>query len=308
MNIRRIKFKQLRNEAHYEILVVVNSLLSKFPAVKALISVFYTLFTQLLEQEKQLVDATKKSPLTGKLAEADKRIDRDITAIRDAIRSAMNHFNASIADAAKQLNIRLKDFGNIRDKPYEEESAAVQVLVSDLQTTFSSQVQTVGIQQWITELSEAETLFTNLYLQRNAEEAGRPQGNMKQIRKDIEAVYDKMTTTIQNNLNTTGEATSGRFVLELNEAVKYANDHTYHKKKTDIAETTVASIADQPYTGQQVIVIPDVRHENMPLVLATDFTVSYSNNIQPGNARIVLRGKGNYKGVKTVTFNISRSD
>ena len=283
---------------------VVLNLINKFANVKALISVFFTPFTQKLDAEKKLVDAAKKSPLTEKLADADKRIDRDITAIRDAIKSAMNHFNTAIADAAKQLYARLGDFGNIRDKPYEEESAAVQILVNDLQTTFASQVQLVGLQAWVSELAEAEAVFTNLYLQRNAEEAARPQGNMAQARKEVEAVYQQIVTTVRNNLNTTGEGTCGQFTKELNEAIKYANDHAHHRTKLDIAAATVKTIADQPYTGRQVIVIPEVWYEHVPLVLATDFTVAYADNIRPGNAQLIIRGKGNYKGSKTVTFGI----
>ena len=304
MIINKIKFTQLRNEAHYEFLVVFNSLLNKFAAVRSLVNAFLTTFTQLLEKEKQLVDAAKKSPLTEKLAEADRRIDRDVTAIREAIRSAMHHFNASIAEAAKQLNVRLKDFGNIREKPYEEESAAVQVLVSDLQTKFASQVSTVGLGPWVSELNDAEAAFTALYLQRNAELAALPQENMAQVRKDIEDVYEKMITTVQNSLNTTGEATSGQFARELNEAIRYANEHAHHRTRLDIAGATVLSIPDQPYTGRQVIVIPNVWYEHVPLILATDFNVSFADNIQPGNARLTVRGIGNYKGSKTVTFNI----
>ena len=304
MEIKKIRLSHLRNEAHYEFLVVFDSLLNKFPAVKALINNFYTPFTQLLDTEKHFVDAAQKSPLTDKLVEADNRIDRDITAFRNTVKASVNHFNTAIAEAAKSLYLRLKEFGYISKKPYEEESAAMQIFVSDLQTTFAQQVQTLGLAQWVAELADAETAFTNLYLQRNAEKAARPQGSMKHTRKNIEAVYRKIITTVQNNLDTTGEATCGRFALELNEALKYAGNHIRHRKKTDIAEATVAAIPGQPCTGRQVIVIPDVRIDGVPLVLATDFTVAYKNNILPGNAQLVIRGTGDFKGSKTVTFNI----
>jgi hypothetical protein len=305
MNILRIRFGHLRNEAHYEILVIFDSLLNKFTVVKALVSMFYTLFLQLLNREKQLVDAAKKSPLTEDLTEADKRIDRDLTAMRDAVKSAMNHFTPSVAKAGKELYERLKDFGNIREKSYEEESAAVQVLISDLQTKFAPQVAAVGLTQWLSELYNAEAAFTAIYLQRNAEDSAREQDNMKEVRKEIEAVYKKMIIIIENNMNTTGEATCGQFARELNEAIKYANEHIHRHVKTDIAEATVKTIDDQPYTSRPVIFIPEVWHNHRELVATVDYTFTFRNNIQPGNAELILRGIGDFKGKKTVTFTIA---
>jgi hypothetical protein len=304
MNISRIIFGHLRNEAHYEILVVFDSLLNKFSAVKALINLFYTLFQQLLNREKQLVDAAKKSPLTEELVDTDKRIDRDITAMRDAVKSAMNHFTPAIAKAGKELYERMKDFGNIREKPYEEESAAVQVLVSDLQTKFATQVSTVGLAAWVSELAVAEAAFTALYLQRNAEDSARAQESMKEVRREIEAVYRKMIVLIENNMNTTGEATCGPFARELNEAIKYANEHIHRRKKADIAEATVKTVADQPYTGRPVIFFPEVWYGHRELVATVDYTFAFRNNIQPGNAELLLRGIGDFKGRKSVTFTI----
>jgi hypothetical protein len=305
MDILRIRFAHLRNEAHYEILVVFDSLLTKFPAVKSLITLFYTLFLQLLNREKLLVDAAKKSPLTEDLVDADKRIDRDTVAMRDAVKSAMNHFTPAIAKAGKELYIRMKDFGNIREKPYEEESAAVQVLVSDLQTKFAPQVSTVGLTPWVAELAAAEAAFTAIYMQRNTEDSARSQDNMKEVRREIEAVYRKMIVVIDNNLNITGEATCGQFARELNEAIKYANEHIHHRVKTDIAEATVNTVEDRPYTGRPIVFIPEVWHDHRELVATVDYVFAFRNNIQPGNAELILRGAGNFKGKKTVTFTIA---
>jgi hypothetical protein len=50
--------------------------------------------------------------------------------------------------------------------------------------------------------------------------------------------------------------------------------------------------------------MPQVRYEDRMLVFATDFTVTYSNNIQRGNTELIVHGKGEFKGKKIVTFNI----
>jgi hypothetical protein len=86
--------------------------------------------------------------------------------------------------------------------------------------------------------------------------------------------------------------------------VKYFNEHSHVKTKKDIETAIVETIPDQTFTGEQIIVIPQVRYEDRMLVFATDFTVTYSNNIQRGNAELIVHGKGEFKGKKIVTFNI----
>jgi hypothetical protein len=53
MNIKTIKFNYLRNEGHYEFLVVFLNLLNKFPGVLALVLMLVAEFERLLELEKK---------------------------------------------------------------------------------------------------------------------------------------------------------------------------------------------------------------------------------------------------------------
>lgn len=43
------------------------------------------------------------------------------------------------------------------------------------------------------------------------------------------------------------------------------------------------------------------------LIAGTDYTVSYSNNMEVGSAKAVITGKGNYTGSVTKTFEIIKS-
>jgi hypothetical protein len=44
------------------------------------------------------------------------------------------------------------------------------------------------------------------------------------------------------------------------------------------------------------------------LVKDTDYTVTYKNNTEAGTAEVVITGKGNYKGTKTLSFTIDKAD
>ena len=58
------------------------------------------------------------------------------------------------------------------------------------------------------------------------------------------------------------------------------------------------------YTGSAIKPIITVKAGNTVLKAGTDYTVSYSNNVKTGKAKLTVKGIGKYAGTKTATFNI----
>ncbi|MDR3328854.1 MAG: DUF6261 family protein, partial [Prevotellaceae bacterium] len=260
LKINAILFHYQRNEAHLEFLLEFRKLLDKFPEARAQVEPLCGAFDPLLALEQKLVDAARASSFTQLLAEADHRIDRDVAAIKAAIASALHHFDPTVAEAARALHDRLKVFGNIRAKAYEEESAAVQQLLHDLQGQLAQQVRlVVGLQAWVQELATAEAEFVSLFERRNTELADRPQENLRSVRRQVEEVYHKITACLDTDLILHGEERCGELARQLNEEVKYFNEHNHQHRKKDLAAAgacAVAPIAPQPYTGKPIAVIP----------------------------------------------------
>ncbi|SCW29947.1 Glucan-binding domain-containing protein (YG repeat) [Ruminococcaceae bacterium YRB3002] len=71
-----------------------------------------------------------------------------------------------------------------------------------------------------------------------------------------------------------------------------------------ISGATISSIADQKYTGSAIKPAVTVKDGSVTLVKDTDYTVSYSNNVNVGTATVTVKGKGNYSGTKYATFKI----
>ena len=66
-------------------------------------------------------------------------------------------------------------------------------------------------------------------------------------------------------------------------------------------------IADITYTGDAVRPEVTVYSGKTLLKQDKDYTVSYKDNTKPGaNAKVIIKGKGNYKGTVTTTFKVSR--
>ena len=78
------------------------------------------------------------------------------------------------------------------------------------------------------------------------------------------------------------------------------------KPKTDISGCTISlSPSSYTYNGTAREPLVTVKDGYTTLTKGTDFTVSYSNNVNVGTATATVRGIGNYTGTKTATFSIN---
>ncbi len=72
-----------------------------------------------------------------------------------------------------------------------------------------------------------------------------------------------------------------------------------------VSGLTLSDISAVTYNGQAQKPAVTVKDGNTTLTSATDYTVSYSNNVNAGKATITVTGKGNYKDIKTANFTIN---
>ena len=67
------------------------------------------------------------------------------------------------------------------------------------------------------------------------------------------------------------------------------------------------SVGSQKYTGSQLTPVPTVTLDGKTLKSGTDFTTSYSNNVNVGTAILTVTGKGDYTDTTKTTFAITTS-
>lgn len=90
---------------------------------------------------------------------------------------------------------------------------------------------------------------------------------------------------------------------------------TYSKLPTDkngqtlnsIANAVVSAIPEQTYTGQAIKPAFTITLDGKTLS-ASEYTVSYSNNVEPGTATITINGANGYHGEKVVSFTIVKKE
>lgn len=72
-----------------------------------------------------------------------------------------------------------------------------------------------------------------------------------------------------------------------------------------VANATITTIPNQTYTGYAICPSLTVYSNNGLLREGTDYTVSYTNNVNIGTATVVITGIGRYSGTKTANFRIN---
>ena len=95
------------------------------------------------------------------------------------------------------------------------------------------------------------------------------------------------TATVSGTGNYTGEA-----------------EKTFTISPKSISGAVVGDIAEQGYTGNELKPAVTVTLDGKTLSSKTDYTVSYSSNIDPGTASVTITGRGNYTGTIKPTFTI----
>ena len=103
--------------------------------------------------------------------------------------------------------------------------------------------------------------------------------------------YDRVTD-IKNMNGKTAERVYGRLVSLSDTSIKL--DSAIVK----------ARVSDRAYTGSAQQPKPTVVAAGSVLKEGTDYTLSYSNNVNIGTASVTIKGKGNYRGSVTKNFKI----
>ena len=73
----------------------------------------------------------------------------------------------------------------------------------------------------------------------------------------------------------------------------------------NINSTTVSPLPDVIYKGSAYTDKPTIQYNSTTLTEGTDYTLTYSDNLNVGTASVLITGKGQYFGYKTITFNIN---
>ena len=119
---------------------------------------------------------------------------------------------------------------------------------------------------------------------------------------DVELVKDTDYTVSYSNNKNVGTAT-----ISITGIGDYTGTITknFNIVARGISDTTIGSIPNQTYTGNSISALPVITYNGATLTKGTDYTLTYSNNVNVGTGTVTIKGQGNFKGTTSKTFSIS---
>ncbi|MDR2026153.1 MAG: DUF6261 family protein [Prevotellaceae bacterium] len=234
MKVNKVYLENLRNEAHYQFIAAVIALAVKYPFIVGKLGDLFASLQRLFTKEDEVVDYIRKSDYSAKIADADQRLDNAVTGFSETVRGALRHFNSVVADAAQSLVNLIGTYGNIINKSYDEELAAVTNLLQELGGAYAEKVNAIsGLSEWIAEIRDASENVATLLALRTAEKAGKPQERMVNVRREVDAAYRGVVAKIEALTIVEGETEYVPFIHELNALVEHFNKIRPHKTKKE---------------------------------------------------------------------------
>ncbi|MDR0686684.1 MAG: DUF6261 family protein [Dysgonamonadaceae bacterium] len=318
VRFKTIIFSYLPNEAHYNYDTKVKKEINASPLpVLSALGNLVTDYNALYEKEEDIMLWVKKSVITKKISEADRRMGRALTALRAHVRGLEYDTDSLVSQAAHRVYVMLMSYGNVNAKPYQDKEGDVRAILRQISVggqyhgdiILLSELAYV-ILNLATELQNALNNLEELIAERGAEYIKKPAMTSKNVRKQIEAVYREIVTIINAGAQMDLSPGFAAIINRLNPEIELLN-REHHRIRHSIAFSQTEQIPPQEYTGKPVIFVPKVLYVtpkgNLELELGRDFDVSFENNVREGNARCIIYGKGAFKDKKMVSFTIKKT-
>lgn len=221
--IESMSLRELRNNEHFQFMTDVDTLITTCQSGELGIDALYPSFKEMLNAEDAAMRIEQGSSKSKTLEEVDKERDDTWFAISTKIKANLKSPVVVEMKSAEALKRIIDLYGDVRTLTYNEESAAVTNLVSDLlKPENASHLSNTGISVWVPELKSRNEQFQVLFNERNSELANRESGNVRAARKQSDSIYEQIVERINASIvmGLAKPVTDG-FVKELNEKIGY---------------------------------------------------------------------------------------
>lgn len=231
--INDINIQRMNNGAHF---TFVSNILTRAEAdttVKAKASELVSNFKASVAAEDEALKISQKSLLTDDIAKADS--DRD--ALYAGYKKAVEGFLAipveDMSQAAKVLSQHIKDYKINTAEQLDKETGLLVNFISDLENKYSSQVSTLGLAAFVTNMKEANEHVRTLTLQRTNEKMGVTVGALKTARTASDNAYRALVKMVNALALVFGEKDYTAFI-------DYVNTEITHYKREVIGQKATA--------------------------------------------------------------------
>jgi len=223
MEIHDIQKIRLRNDEHFQFNTEFRDLIVREGAETLKIAPLFATYLTLYNIEDEGVKKISKSVWTAQIHEADKARDEIYTGMVLANESALRHYSEPTRAAAKKLKILFDTYGNVSQKPLNEQTSAVHNILQELRGEYLAAAQTVGINGWVAELETRNNAVDALVKERFDEAGAKSQVVVGAARLELDAAYDAIVRRINALAEVEGVEHYAAFINTFNAVIAKYN-------------------------------------------------------------------------------------
>jgi len=276
----------------------------------SMLKVRFNMLDEIATRLRGLLNQSRTSPITEELRVIDESIKEKLDVIKYTVSAFALLPPSAKTTAAKRLLPIFKEFWDVTSKSYANQEAQLKELrqrIASMGDNLEALTTLELMPTWL-EFTALDDTFNTLYTKRVYEDASAAPAPTS-IKDEVVSDYELFSNLLVLQIATDPTEQLMLLFNEMNIVrKKYAlpRRHRLSRKRT-----SAEIIPPQPYFGGKAITpltrifytLPD---ETVELVFTVDYTVSYRNNKEVGDAMMIVHGRGKYVGQFMITFHITR--
>ena len=243
--IESIYLYRANNGAHFQFMSFIAARAEADAQVSEKASAEVAALRATLAIEDTNLKLTTKSLITDEIAEADKARDDYFRLYRRIVKGNVGHPVKSIAGAAKILAQHLKDYKIDPHMQLDRETGLLTNLVSDLEGSYESEVEALGLTTVVPLIKEANKRVEAALESRTEESMTRAVGALKAARAASDAAYAALVQKVNALAVVEGDAAYADFIDYVNTQItRYRREVLGQKTESSTGTTTTTPTTD----------------------------------------------------------------
>ena len=237
-----ISLGKLSNYAHFNYMDAVYKNLNSLLLMGEKLATELPIFEEKLDNENEVLVQSRKNDLTEVIEAGDDQRDSGLSGYAQVVKGFLFLRSGEQYEAAKKLNQHLSDYKLSPQMSLVKQTGAMKNFLEDLETTYTSQVTSLGLTPFVTMMKEGNTAVDTNLQARDARSAGKMKAAVLTARSETDEIYNKIIKKI-NALAIVDEENAdeyGQLIDELNAQIKHYKEQelTPKTKKADESSTS----------------------------------------------------------------------
>ena len=220
----------------------------------------------------------------------------ELAATQTALETATANYNST----KTQLDAAVLEIADLRTQlqtAIEDKEKAEAELAAAKEDKEAAVAAAEAANQRVEELTQAKAELEE-QLANAGTASAEVQAELDRVNAELAAAEQEKTAAVKDKEAAEARAAAAEAEVERLKALINASD---------ISKATISGLSDKTYTGSSIKPAITVTTDGKTLAEGKDFSVYYVNNIEVGEATVIVTGEGDYNGVCKASFMINKA-